>query len=112
MAKIAFWITAGPDQPDKALAGIRLAQRMKDHRGQDMEVYFFGPGIKLLGDPPPPVKAALEDLFQSKAPVGICPANAEQLGIKDELAAQGYRMEPAGEALIRLVEAGYQVVGY
>ncbi len=112
MAKIAFWITAGPDQSDKALAGIRLAQRMKDHRGQDMEVYFFGPGVKLLGDPPPAVKSALDDLFASGSPIGICPANAEQFGIKDDLAVQGYRMEPAGEALMRLVESGYHVVGY
>ncbi|MCY0880449.1 MAG: DsrE family protein [Firmicutes bacterium] len=114
MAKIAFWITAGPDLKEKALAGVVLAGRLKKNRRQDVEVYFFGPGVALAGQAAqdPQLKEIFTQLFDSQAPVGVCPFNAEQYGVKDLLASNGYRMEPAGEALVRLVEQGYQVIGY
>lgn len=43
MAKLAFWITAGPELEEKALSGIILASRLKQNRGQDVEVYFLVP---------------------------------------------------------------------
>lgn len=112
MAKLAFWITAGPDLSDKALAGIILATRLKQHRGQDVEVYFFGPGVQLAGKAEGRVHEALQGLMGAGVPAGVCPANADQYGVTDALNASGFAMEPAGEALIRLVENGYQVVGY
>lgn len=112
MAKLAFWITAGPELEDKALAGVVLAGRLKQNRGQDVEVYFFGPGVKLAGQASGRMKEALDALAEAKVPAGVCPFNAEQYGVTDELASNGYRMEPAGEALVRLVEEGYAVVGY
>ena len=112
MAKVAFWVTAGPGLEGKALAALRLAARLKSQRAQDVEIYFFGPGVKLVGEATGEVREAIDACFGAEVPSGACPFNAEQFGVKEELAARGFRMEPAGEALIRLVEAGYQVVGF
>lgn len=93
------------------MAGIMLATRLKTMRGHDVEVYFFGPGVKLAGQASGPVKEALDKLLEA-VPTGVCPFNADQFEVRDALNASGYKMEPAGEALARLIEDGYEVVGY
>ncbi|OLZ11646.1 DsrE family protein [Sulfobacillus thermosulfidooxidans] len=111
MAKIAFWITAGPDLRDKALANIVLAGRLKANRGQDIQVYFFGPGVQLAGQADEQIEQALKALTDGSVPMAACPFNADQYGVTERVGAKGITMEPAGEALIRLVEQGYQIVG-
>jgi hypothetical protein len=113
MAKIAFWITAGPDQSAKALSGLRLAERLRSVRKQqDVQVYLFGPGVKLTTDGDPQIQAVLQDLRQASVTVEACPANVKQLGL-DEAAvlATGVGLRPAGEVLVELVDNGYQIVG-
>lgn len=112
MAKLAFWITAGPELEAKVLSGIVLASRLKKNRGQDVEVYFFGPGVELVGKPSPKVAEALAMLRDAEVHGGYCPFNAEQFGVEEAVSGAGLHGEAAGEALIRLVEDGYQVVGY
>jgi hypothetical protein len=111
MAKIAFWITAGPSLQDKALANAVLAGRLKTMRNQDIQVYFFGPGVELAGKTDGPMAEAIKTLAQGEVPMGACPFNAEQYGVTTTVTDKGIKMEPAGEALIRLVEEGYQIVG-
>ena len=112
MAKIAFWITAGPDQADKALSGLRLAQRLRANRAQDARVYLFGPGVALGESSIPAVVAVLEDLCNSEVPVQACPANVEQMGLDEKvITGRGIELEPAGNVMIELVESGYQIVG-
>ncbi len=111
MAKLAFWITAGPTMVDKVLANLVLATRLKANREQDVEVYFFGPGVDLAGHAQGQFAEALQALMNTAVPVGVCPANATQYEVTAVLTEQGVKMEPAGEALVRLVEAGYQIVG-
>ncbi|MCY0874997.1 MAG: DsrE family protein [Firmicutes bacterium] len=112
MAKMAFWITAGPELEEKALAGMVLASRLKKNRGQDVEVYFFGPGVKLVGSSSERVKEALSMLKDAQVVGSYCPFNAQQYSVEDAVSGAGLQPEPAGEALVRLVEQGYQVVGY
>jgi hypothetical protein len=112
MAKIAFWITAGPDQAAKAMSGLRLAERLKTTRGQDVKVYLFGPGVALGQSDIPEVVKALEDLRVGEVGVQACPANVEQLGLdRAAIEAHGIGLRPAGEVLVELVEEGYQIVG-
>lgn len=111
MAKIAFWVTAGPALQDKVLPNLVLANRMKTMRQQDVQVYFFGPGVELAGKAEGRLAEALATLGQSEVPMGACPANAEQYGVVTSVTDKGVNMEPAGEALVRLIEQGYQVVG-
>lgn len=111
MSKIAFWITAGPDLRDKALANMVLAGRLKANRQQDVEVYFFGPGVQLAGSNDEAVTQALKILTEGQVSLGACPFNAEQYGVTQTVGDQGIRMEPAGEALVRLTQEGYQIIG-
>lgn len=112
MTKVAFWITAGPELEAKALSGIVLASRLKKNRGQDVEVYFFGPGVELVGKPSEKVKEALAMLRDAEVHGGYCPFNAQQFDVESAVSGEGLHGEPAGEALVRLIEEGYQVVGY
>ena len=111
MAKIAFWITAGPELQDKAIANIVLAGRLSANRSQDVQVYFFGPGVQLAGQAEGFLVEALATLVQGAVPIAACPGNAEQYGVTTRVTDQGITLEPAGEALVRLVNDGYQIVG-
>ncbi len=113
LAKIAFWITAGPDQPLKALSGLRLAQRLRTTRDQkDVHVYLFGPGVQLTTDTNAQIQEALKDLREASVPVEACPANVKQLGLDEStVLATGAQLRPAGEALLELVDQGYQIIG-
>lgn len=112
MAKLAFWITAGPESEGKALAGMILASRLKKLRQQEVEVYFFGPAVGMVGSPGDKLKEALDALKDADVRGGFCPANAQQFGVETVLTANGLHGEPAGEAIVRLAEEGYQIVGY
>ncbi len=113
MAKIAFWITAGPDQPMKALSGLRLAQRLRTTRDQkDVQVYLFGPGVALTTDSNPQIQEVLKDLREASVSVQACPANVKQMGLDEKaVLATGTTLRPAGEVLVELVDQGYQIVG-
>jgi len=112
MAKIAFWITAGPDQVEKAMSGLRLAQRLRANRGQDVRVYLFGPGVALGTLDGGPIVDVLAELSASEVSVKACPANVAQMGLDETvLTSRGVAMEPAGDVMIELVESGYQIVG-
>lgn len=113
MAKIAFWITAGPDQALKALSGLRLAQRLKTTRDQrDVRVYLFGPGVALTVENNPQIEQVLQDLRAADVSVEACPANVKQLGLDESaVLATGTVLRPAGEVLVELVDQGYQIVG-
>ena len=113
MAKIAFWITAGPDQAGKALSGLRLAQRLRTTRGQkDIQVYLFGPGVKLSTDDNPDIQSALKDLREASVTVEACPANVKQMGLDEAaVSAAGVILRAAGEVLVELTDAGYQIIG-
>ena len=111
MAKIAFWITAGPSLQDKAIANIVLAGRLRANRNQDVQVYFFGPGVQLVGQAEGYLVEALATLVKESVPMAACPGNAEQYGVTTRVTDQGITLEPAGEALLRLADEGYQIVG-
>lgn len=113
MAKIAFWITAGPDQRGKALSGLRLAQRLRAVRHEEhVQVYLFGPGVRLTVDDDPDIKQVLTDLKEASVTVQACPANVKQMGLDEAVVlASGARLRPAGEVLVELADDGYQIIG-
>ncbi|MCL8206601.1 MAG: DsrE family protein [Actinomycetia bacterium] len=112
MAKLAFWIMSGPDQAAKALAALRLADRLKSVRHQEVQVYLYGPGVRLAVEGDEAVRQALRDLGGHEVPVQACPVNVQQLGLaEDAVRGAGVGLRPAGEVLVELVEQGYQVIG-
>jgi hypothetical protein len=112
MAKIAFWITAGPDQPDKAMTGLRLAERLKNGKQQDVRVFLYGPGVR-LATAGGALEEAVRTLSGSAIPVQVCPFNARSQEVAHELLLdQGVSLdETASEALVRWIEEGFQVIG-
>ena len=113
MAKIAFWITAGPDQANKALSALVLAQRLRTVRHQqDVEVYLFGPGVALTTAGIPAIQQALAALKESEVRTRACPANVRQMGLDEQVvSATGVVLEPAGAVIVDLVDQGYQIIG-
>ncbi|MCY0878889.1 MAG: DsrE family protein [Firmicutes bacterium] len=113
MAKIAFWITAGPELEAKAVAGLRLAERLKTGRHADVEVFLYGPGLHLTTSPSPAIQEALGALKQAAVAMGACPVNVKTMGLEDDVvAAAGVQLRRrAVDALLELVEQGYQIIG-
>ncbi len=94
------------------MSGLRLAQRLKSTRGQDVKVYLFGPGVALGEGKDPAIKGVLEDLRGAEVPVQACPANVTQMNLDEKLITGfGIELRPAGEVLVELVDDGYQVIG-
>jgi hypothetical protein len=112
MAKIASWITAGPGQEGKALAGVRIAARLRQSGRAETKVIFFGPGVQLLDEATGELHEAIESLKGAGVPILACQFNAQQLGATDRLKAYGVDLQGAGDVLVELTEEGYQVVGY
>lgn len=112
MTKIASWITAGPGQEGKALAGVRIAARLRQSRRAETKVVFFGPGVQLLDQASGELREALESLKGAGSPIIACQFNAKQLGAEERLKNYGVSLEPASDVLVQLTEEGYQVVGY
>jgi len=113
MARIAFWITAGPELADKAVAGLRLAERLATARQQEVTVFLYGPGVKLVGSDRADVAEALAALRTGSVPMNACPFNVKMVGMDPDVVSQaGVSVDKtAGEVLIQLVEDGYQVIG-
>ncbi len=112
MAKIAFWITAGPELEAKALSGLRLAGRLKSVRQQEVQVFFYGPGVRLAVSNTPLVVEALNELKAANVAFAACPVNAERMGVDvDVVSATGSDLRPAVDVIVDLVEQGYRVIG-
>ncbi|MCY0899827.1 MAG: DsrE family protein [Firmicutes bacterium] len=113
MANIAFWITAGPELEGKALAALRLAERLKTVRQQNVEVFLYGPGLQLTQSLSPAIQDALASLREATVSMGACPVNVQTMGVaEDVVAAAGVDLKRrAVDALIELVEGGYQIIG-
>lgn len=112
MAKIAFWITAGPELSDKALTGLRLAERLKNGKQQEVRVFLYGPGVKLAAAGGA-VEEAVRALGTASVPVQVCPFNARSQDVAHELLLdEGVNLdETASEALIRWIDEGFQIIG-
>jgi hypothetical protein len=112
MAKIFFWVTAGADQEAKVQANLRLALRLKTVRGQDVRVYFFGPGVRLAESGSEAVRSLIRDLHNEGITIEACPANVEQMQLDAAaITGLGIELHPAGEVLVSAIEDGYQVIG-
>lgn len=112
MAKIAFWITAGPGLEEKALAGLRMAERLKTNQNQDVQVFFAGPAVHLTSNPILEIAETIHRLHELNILPSTCPVNARNAGLNPQLIAEaGFGLRAAGEVLVEWVESGYQVIG-
>jgi len=96
----------------RATVGLRMASRMVE-RGTlaDVRVLFFGPGERLLADPPEAMRGSLETLRRRAAPMA-CRAVAQEMGVLDRLEQNGTELVPAGQEIERRMLDGYEVMTF
>ena len=76
-AKVAFLIVS--NDPEKVLPGLVMARRLKENRGADVRVLFFGPAVKTA------VSGPLDEAVQGLAEAGISPKACSALVDQFEL---------------------------
>jgi len=107
-AKIAFLIIS--NDSEKVMPGLVMARRIKENRGADVRVLFFGPAVKLASS------GVLDEAIDSLAVAGIspkaCSALVDQYGLKSEYAALPIELLAAGAEVESWAEGGYTVLSF
>jgi hypothetical protein len=107
-AKIAFLILS--DDATRAVPGLVMAQRLKENRGTDVSVLFFGPGVKLAASGV--VDEQLAGLHATGVRPTACSAQATQYGVADEFAPRQVELLAAGAEVQRFAREGYTVLSF
>ncbi|BBE42323.1 hypothetical protein [Conexivisphaera calida] len=111
--KVLFLIMAGRDLPGRLSAALAMAvNSLRASRYEDLKVIFFGPSEEYLGSLGGQDLENLRSLIDSGAVDSACVSVAEKLGVKEKLSALGLKLYPAGEALSKYVNSGYQVISF
>jgi hypothetical protein len=107
-SKIAFLILS--DDPARAVPGLVMATRLKENRGAEVRVLFFGPGVKLAGS------GEIDEQLAGLQTAGIqpkaCAANVEQYGIAAQVASRPIELLAAGAEVERYAQEGYTVLSF
>lgn len=111
--KVVFLIMAGRDLPGRLSAALAMAANsVKAKRYEDLKIIFFGPSEEYLGELRGQDAENLRMLVDSGAVDSACVSVAEKFGVKEKLTELGLKLYPAGEALSKYVNAGYQVISF
>ncbi len=107
-AKVAFMILS--DDPARAIPGLVMAKRLKEHRGDDVRVLFFGPGVKLAasGD----VDTQIQELRAVDILPKACGANVEAYGIAEPMSQKPIELLSAGQEVEEFHHQGYTVLTF
>lgn len=107
-AKVAFLILS--DSPERAIPGLVMASRMKQNRGSDVRVLFFGLGVKLAGSGA--ADDAIKELIDAGVTPKACSANVEQYGLNDEISSRPIELLAAGAEVEYFALNGYTVLSF
>ncbi len=107
-AKVAFLIIS--DDPDRVLPGLVMARRLKENRGADVRVLFFGPAVKTA------VSGPLDEAVQGLAEVGIsakaCSTQVEHYELNRDYSARPIELLAAGAEVEAWATQGYTVLSF
>lgn len=107
-ARVAFLMLS--DDPARAVPGLVMAARMKQNRGADVRVLFFGPGVRLAAS------GALDEHLAALAAAEVrptaCSANVAQYGVEEEVAARPLTLLAAGAEVEEFARQGYTVLSF
>lgn len=96
--------------------GAHVCERIRQvqaERGVALEVYVFGPAEKALADPARTAfRDALGRLAEAGVPVHLCRSIAEDIGMAESFARQGFTLEYARDAFIRYASEGATIVSF
>ncbi len=107
-AKVAFVILS--DDPARAIPGLVLAGRMKENRGADVRLLFFGPGVRLAAS------GEADEHLATLRRVGVvptaCQANVAQYELDEQIGARPIELLAAGAEIESYALEGYTVVSF
>ncbi len=107
-AKVAFLILS--EDPARALPGLVMASRLKENRGAQVRLLFFGPGVRLAAS------GAVDEQIATLRQVGVlptaCRANVEQYGLSEQIAARPLELLAAGAEIESYASEGYTVLSF
>ncbi len=107
-AKIAFLILS--EDPARVIPGLVLASRLKENRGADVRVMFFGPGVKLAAS------GKIDEQINVLRNVGVlpkaCKGNVEQYNVQTEMAERPIDLLAAGAEVQEYHHLGYTVLSF
>lgn len=107
-AKVAVLVLS--DDPSRTVPGLVLAKRMKENRGADVRVLFFGPGVKLLGS------GAVDEQLVGLVDVDIspkaCSVQAENFGLVEAISSKPVELLHAGAEVELFAKQGYTVLSF
>ncbi len=107
-AKVAFLILS--DDRERALPGLVMASRMKQNRGAEVRVLFFGPGVRLAASGA--VDEQLAELSAAAVRPAACSANVEHYGLADEISARPIGLVAAGGEVEDFARQGFTVLSF
>lgn len=107
-AKVAFLILS--DDPNRVVPGLIMAARMKENRGSDVRVLFFGPGIKLAADGL--IDQQIEDLAKLEIKVAACSNLATSYGVEASMQERPIELLSAGAEVERFAIEGFTVLSF
>lgn len=106
--KLAFLILS--DDPSRATPGLIMAKRMRENRNADVQVLFFGPGVKLASS------GAIDEQLGGLQAAGIlakaCSANVAQYGVADQIAPRPVELLAAGAEVERFARESYTILSF
>ncbi len=107
-AKVAFLVVS--NDPERVLPGLVMARRLKENRGADVRVLFFGPAVKTA------VSGPLDEAVQGLAEAGIspkaCSALVDQFELNSEYSARPIELLAAGAEVEAWATHGYTVLSF
>ena len=107
-AKVAFLIIS--NDADKVMPGLVMARRIKENRGADVRVLFFGPGVKLAGSGK--IDEGIKGLIEAGISPNACSALVDQYGLSDEFSSRPIGLLPAGAEVEAFATQGYTVLSF
>jgi len=114
--KIAIVIISDWDQKLKVTSGLHLAKRIYDVRQENdienIEVFLFAGGAKLLQTPPQEFDQILSELRQAGIPIVACINEVKIWGLDEMVKKYDLRLEFARDAFSRYAKEGYVVLTF
>lgn len=116
MAKIAIVVLSGQDNPGRAMAGLHVAKRIYDARVEngidEVEVFLFTQGLKLLGDLDSELGGLVRELVHAGIVVGACTNQLNNWGLAAAAQQAQVGAEFARDAFSRYAQDGFTVLTF
>lgn len=107
-AKVAFLILS--DDPNRVIPGLTMAASMKENRGSDVRVLFFGLGVKLAA------AGRIDQQIEALAKVGVktaaCSNNVAAYGVEAAMQTRPIELLAAGAEVERFALEGFTVLSF